>query len=169
MVYCEVGVGHDSSVSIVTHNRLYSSGIKFQWGARFSSLIQAGPRATKPPIQWVFPRDTAAGVWHWPPIHLALRLKKEYSYTSTPPLWAFVVCSRVIFTFTFTIKWGGWLDETSTNIFGCYVKVSTVPYKLKKSAYTDLLPEVLFHKIIISADKKERPLPDGNKTHNYRY
>jgi hypothetical protein len=31
--------------------------------------------------------------------HLAPRLKKE-SYTSTP-LWAFVVCSRVKFTFTF--------------------------------------------------------------------
>jgi hypothetical protein len=31
--------------------------------------------------------------------YLALRLKKEYSYTSTS-LWAFVVCSRVTFTFT---------------------------------------------------------------------
>jgi hypothetical protein len=38
-----------------------------------------------------------------------------------------------------------------------------VQYELENSAYTDLLPEVLFHKIIIQADKKERPLPDGNK------
>jgi hypothetical protein len=30
--------------------------------------------------------------------HLALRLKKEYSYTCTP-VWAFVACSRVNCTF----------------------------------------------------------------------
>jgi len=33
--------------------------------------------------------------------YLEPRLKKEYSYTSTPP-WAFVICFRVNFTFTFT-------------------------------------------------------------------
>ena len=31
-------------------------------------------------------------------VHLAPRLKKEYSYTSTP-LWAFIACSRANFTF----------------------------------------------------------------------
>jgi hypothetical protein len=31
--------------------------------------------------------------------HLAPRLKKEYSYTSTA-LWAFMACSRENFTFT---------------------------------------------------------------------
>jgi hypothetical protein len=36
------------------------------------------------------------GVDH--PPHLAPRLKKEYSRTSTP-LWAFVACFRVNFTF----------------------------------------------------------------------
>jgi len=39
------------------------------------------------------------GVDH--PPHLAPRLKKKQSYTSTPP-WAFVSCSGVKFTFTFT-------------------------------------------------------------------
>ena len=33
----------------------------------------------------VYPGSKAAGAWLWPP-HLAPRLKKEYSYTSTPPL-----------------------------------------------------------------------------------
>jgi hypothetical protein len=33
--------------------------------------------------------------------HLAPRLKKKYSYTSTP-LWTFVACYRVNFTVTFT-------------------------------------------------------------------
>ena len=46
---------------------------------------------TQTPIQWVpgfFPRDKAAGVWHWQPTHphIALMLKKEKSYTSTPSL-----------------------------------------------------------------------------------
>ena len=35
----------------------------------------------------VFPGGEEAGTWHWPPTpHLALRLRKEYSYTSTPPM-----------------------------------------------------------------------------------
>jgi len=35
----------------------------------------------------VFPGGKAAGAWRWPPTpHLALRLKKEYISTSTPPL-----------------------------------------------------------------------------------
>jgi len=33
--------------------------------------------------------------------HLAPRLKKEQNYTASP-IWAFMACSRVIFTFTFT-------------------------------------------------------------------
>jgi len=34
---------------------------------------------TQPPIQWVpvYPTGKAAGVWRWPPPHLAPRLKKE--------------------------------------------------------------------------------------------
>ena len=46
----------------------------------------------------VFPGGKVAVAWPWPPnSHLAPRIKKEYSYTSTP-LWAFVNCSRVKFT-----------------------------------------------------------------------
>jgi hypothetical protein len=35
--------------------------------------------------------------------HLAPRLRKEYSYTTTPPS-VFVACSRVTFTFTLICK-----------------------------------------------------------------
>jgi hypothetical protein len=35
-------------------------------------------------------------------LHVAPRLKKEYSYTSTP-LWAFMTCSRM--KFTSYLKW----------------------------------------------------------------
>jgi hypothetical protein len=35
----------------------------------------------------LFPGVKSTGVWRWlPPHHLVLRLKKEYSYTSTPSL-----------------------------------------------------------------------------------
>jgi len=68
MVYLEVGVGQDSSVDTVTHNRLYSSRIKFWWGQDFPHPFRLALGPTQPPIQWVFPRDTAAGVWHLPPI-----------------------------------------------------------------------------------------------------
>ena len=43
-------------------------------------------------------RRPRRGVNH--PFHLAPRLKKEYSYTSTP-LWTFVPSSRVNFTFRY--------------------------------------------------------------------
>jgi len=63
------------------------------WGP--TSLLYNGYR--------VFPGGKAAGAWRWPPTpHLAPMLKKEQGYTSTPP-WAFVVYSRVNFTFTFTL------------------------------------------------------------------
>ena len=65
------------------------------------SRLTLGP--TQPPVQRVpglFPRGKVRpgrGVDH--PPHLAPKLMKEYSYTSTP-LWAFVAYSRVNFTST---------------------------------------------------------------------
>ena len=40
--------------------------------------------------------------------YLAPMLKKWYSYTSTPPSWAFVTCSRASFTFTNTDSFLRW-------------------------------------------------------------
>jgi hypothetical protein len=60
---------------------------------------------TQPPIQWVmgpFPRGKQQGCGINYPTHLGQRLRKEYSYTSTP-LWAFMACSKVNFTFAFII------------------------------------------------------------------
>jgi hypothetical protein len=69
---------------------------------RFSSAVQTGPEA-KPAYYTMgtgsLPgiRRQGRGVDH--PPHLAPRLKKEYSYTSTS-LSAVVACSRANFTFT---------------------------------------------------------------------
>jgi hypothetical protein len=58
-------------------------------GARFSALVQTGPGAY--PASYTMGTGSFPGV-KWPgrgvdhPLHLAPRLKKEYSYTSTFPL-----------------------------------------------------------------------------------
>jgi len=64
-------------------------GDRIPVGARFSATLQTGPGAH--PSSYTmgtgpFPgvKRPGRGVDH--PPHLALRLNKEYSYTSTPPL-----------------------------------------------------------------------------------
>ena len=79
--------------------------------SRYSDLLQAGRFGDRIPVGWeifgacqhrswgppsllyngyrVIPGGRAAGVWRWPPtLNLAPRLKKEYSYTSTPLMGA---------------------------------------------------------------------------------
>jgi hypothetical protein len=61
------------------------SGDRIPVGERFSAPFQTGPRPTQPPIQFVLAvKRLGRGVNH--PPHLAPRLKKQYSYTSTAPL-----------------------------------------------------------------------------------
>jgi hypothetical protein len=57
--------------------------------SRFSAPVQTGPGAHPASYTMgtgVFPGDKAAGRGISHPPHLAPRLKKVYSYTSTPPL-----------------------------------------------------------------------------------
>ena len=82
-------MGRDSSVSIVTCYGLDGLGIESWWGARLSTPVQTGPGAhpvsytigagSFPGVKWL-----GRGVDH--PPHVAPRSKKEYNYTSTPPL-----------------------------------------------------------------------------------
>ena len=59
--------GQDSAVSIATCYRLDGPGIESQWGRDFPHSSRLASEPTQPPIQWVFPRGTASGAWHWPP------------------------------------------------------------------------------------------------------
>ena len=97
-------VGRDSSVGIATGYGLDGPAIESRCERNFPHLSRPALVPTQSPVQWVpglFPGGKAAGAWRWTPPHLAPRLKKEYSYTSTP-LWSFLACSMVNFTFTFT-------------------------------------------------------------------
>jgi hypothetical protein len=83
---------------------LGSLGIKSQWGANFLHFSRLALGPTHLPVQWVLDHSQGLGgrgmaLTSHP--NLVLRLKKEYSYTSTPPL-AFVTCSRVKFTLFIT-------------------------------------------------------------------
>ena len=85
-------VGSDSSVGIATRYVLECPGIESQWEAIFSAPVQTDLGA--------HPASCTMGTGSFPgvkcpgrgfdfPSHLAPRLKKEYSYTSTPPLRLF--------------------------------------------------------------------------------
>ena len=82
-------MGRDSSVGIATRYGLHVPEIESRLGARFSALVQTGPRAHPASYRMgigSFPgvKRPGRGVDH--PPHLASRLKKWYSHTSTLPL-----------------------------------------------------------------------------------
>jgi len=67
---------------------LDSPGIESRWGARFSAPVQTGLGAhpasyTMDTVSFPGEKRPWRGVGH--PPHLGPRLRKEYSYTSTPP------------------------------------------------------------------------------------
>ena len=85
-------MGRDSSVGIATRYGLDGPEIKSRWGARFSAPVQTGPGGP-PSLLYngyrVLPGGKVRpgrGVDHPPPLHLAPRLKEEYSHAHTPPL-----------------------------------------------------------------------------------
>jgi hypothetical protein len=98
-------VGRDSSVGIVTCYGLDGPGIESRWRARYPAPVRTGRGAHQAPYTMgngSLPgvKRPGRGVDH--PHHLAPRLKS--SAIPLLPIWAFLACSRVIFTFTFLCK-----------------------------------------------------------------
>ena len=80
-------VGRDSAVGIARRYGLDGPGIESRWRRDFPHPSIQALGSTQPPIQWVpglssWEKLPGRGVEH--PPHLALRLKKLYSYTSVP-------------------------------------------------------------------------------------
>ena len=102
--FCSRSMSRGSSVVIATSYGLDGPGFESQWGARFSALVQTGHGAhpaskTMGTVSLPGVMRPGCGVDH--PHHLAPRLKKR-SAIPLLPLWDFVTCSMVKFTFTFT-------------------------------------------------------------------
>ena len=95
-IIMSVNVDRDSSViptelSLPTFTRggLDGSGIEYRWGRDFPHASRSALGPSQPPIQWVpglLPGGKAAGAGVDHPPHPKPRLKKEYSYTFTPPV-----------------------------------------------------------------------------------
>jgi hypothetical protein len=93
-------VGRDSSVGIAPRYRLDGPRIESRWRARFSAPVQIGPEA-QPTSCIVGTGSLSRGLsgrrmalTAHP--QLAPKLRKEYSYTSVPPLDLFMIRSRAI-------------------------------------------------------------------------
>jgi len=78
-------VGPESSVGIMTRFGLDGPVIESRWVRDFSTRVQTDPRAP-PNLLYNGYRVFPAGKALTTQPHLALRLKNEYTYTSTPPL-----------------------------------------------------------------------------------
>ena len=80
-------VGRRGSVGTATRYWLGVSGFETRWRRDFLQTSRPALEPTQPPVQWVkglFSGVKAAGAWRSPSTpHLAPRLKKELSYTST--------------------------------------------------------------------------------------
>jgi len=81
--------GRDSSVGIATRYGLDGSGTESRWGRGFPHPPRPALGSTQPPIQWapgLSRGKSGKDVALFTHPNLVLRLKKEQSYTSTPPL-----------------------------------------------------------------------------------
>jgi hypothetical protein len=81
----------DSSVGIVTRYGLGGLGFESRWGGETIRTRQTGPRAypasyIRSPVSFPGVKDRGVALATHTHSHLAPRLEKEYSYTSTPPL-----------------------------------------------------------------------------------
>jgi hypothetical protein len=95
------------SVRTATATRygLDGPGIESRWRRDFPHLSRPALWPTQHPIQWVpglFSGGKAAGAWRWPSTPIYHRGHGTSRAITLLPLWAFVACYRVNFTFTFT-------------------------------------------------------------------
>lgn len=82
-------VGQDSAVGIETHYGLDVPGIEARLGRDFLQQSRPAQDHNQPPVQWVsdlFPRGKGTDVALTTHSNRAPRLKKEYTYITTPHL-----------------------------------------------------------------------------------
>ena len=89
-------------IAIAIRHGLDGQGIESRWGRYFPQLSRTALGPTHPRVDWLLglsPGGTAAEVWRLPPKHI-WRQGWRKSRSITPlPLWAFMLCYWVNFTF----------------------------------------------------------------------
>jgi hypothetical protein len=80
------GITRQYAVGIATRYGLDGPGIESWWGWYFPHPSRPALGPTQSPIQWVprLSRGEAYVAWHWPPTHLAPRLKGMELYLCSP-------------------------------------------------------------------------------------
>ena len=92
-----------SSVVIATSYGLDGPRIESRWGARYSAPLQTGPRALLASCTMgtgSFPGVKSSRAWRWPPHPILVLWSRKIRAIPLLPLCA---CTRVHFTFTFTV------------------------------------------------------------------
>jgi hypothetical protein len=89
-------MGRDSSIGIVTRNRLDGLGIEPQWGGGGGVIFgtglgwPGGPPTLPNKGYWVFFGGKAARAWHWPPTPSSSEVKERvelYLYSTSETSW----------------------------------------------------------------------------------
>jgi len=101
---------------IPVKGEIFRTGPDRPWGPRI--LLYKG--------YWVFPGGKAAGAWRWPPTPSSAEVKERVRLYLYSPSRAFVACSRVSFTFTFTHR-----DPSSDTNAGWTIRHSNLCKKNK--------------------------------------
>ena len=101
--YQLTSLARDSSACVATRYGLDGPGIESQWARDISHPSRPALRLTQAPTSWVpglspEVKQLGPGVDHPPPTSSA-EVKERVELYRYSPLWAFVACSRVTFTF----------------------------------------------------------------------
>jgi hypothetical protein len=134
----------DSSVGIATFYGLDGPGIEPRWGGDFPHPSRPAVGPTQYLIQRVpvFPGGKAAGAWRWPSIPSSAQVKERVELYLYSPVWAFVDCSRVKFTFTFYQSIYPRFERVDVLIYLCCWQTSPILREVPNiSVTTDHLPK----------------------------
>jgi hypothetical protein len=117
-------VSQDSIVGVATCYRLQGLEIKSWWGQDFPHPTRLALGPTQLPawcVRGLFRKGKVAREWFWPSTPIYCQDKEKVRAIPLLPLWPFMACSRVNFTFTFRARRNHLtFKQTLTQQISCY-------------------------------------------------